>query len=526
MKDKFIITSFASADFREKFEEVAKPYNGNSRPLENILDMLKRPPLSCKTAVFEHDYVDKDYLDEFSAFYCKAFKVYPPRCVRILFFGEDLTGKEPLQLHAYSESFLGYVVLRPTDLQRVGRTLLRPPIQDKNNEFIHCLAEFETHVYGDCFEVSAMPFVQQDTQVGACAQASLWMLARYMSRRFGYRQYLPSEINVLAKSNLAMGRHFPASSGLTPYQVLDALQGMDFPAVIYDRSNIDACSLHINAAYPIKADGHNAHDRYLKELDNQRTAKLADITYRYIESALPVIIGTSDHALVVIGHTYKHTVDDAKAAIQRIPDFFVNNDNTGPYIRIPIFPTSASSKKLTFGNVQSIMAVLPREVTLRGEEAESMAISFIQEMLSSIPSEDSRGSIRDILCVYRPEFKPWLAQMESRTFLRKSVDYQKELKQEINRGSLVPAVGKKLRMLDYPKYVWITEISSPALLNYEDKSKRKCLGRVVVDSTAPAKTKGVLSAHFADLLHIENRDTGKLSLDIFEKSTPFHHILL
>jgi len=182
MEKTFIITTFQSHEFHQKFEEVAKPYNGNPKPLDNILDMLKGPPLSCKTAVFEYDYVDQDYLDEFSAFYSKSFKSYPSRCVRILFFDKDLTGREPLEIHAERDSFLGYMVLRPTDLQRVGRTLLRPPIQDGNSEFIHCVAPFRTHICGDCFVVSAMPFIQQDTQVGACAQASLWMLARYMSR--------------------------------------------------------------------------------------------------------------------------------------------------------------------------------------------------------------------------------------------------------------------------------------------------------------------------------------------------------
>ncbi|MBN2684208.1 MAG: hypothetical protein JXR40_02915, partial [Pontiellaceae bacterium] len=262
-----------------------------------------------------------------------------------------------------------------------------------------------------------------------------------------------------------------------------------------------------------------------KLLNDQRTAKLADITYRYLESSLPVIIGTWDHALVAIGHTCEPQVNKIKASIQRIPDFFVNNDNTGPYVKMPIFKKGTSGGGLTFEDVQSVIAILPREVTLRGEEAEGMAATYINELLA-FKVGSPPITIREWLENYRPEFAQLFNILEYRTYLRPSIQYQKDLKLEKRTGALPAKLADELRILDYPKYVWITEFSSPTLLNHTDKKDRKCLGRVIVDPTSPANTKGVIVAHFADMLYVENREEGIHTRKIFPHSTPFFHLLI
>ena len=150
------------------------------------------------TVIIEDDYVDKDYQDEFTAFYSRAFKIYTQRCTRLHFFAKDIpTDTSFLDLGRFREQYLGFIVLRPTDLQKIGRPILKPFINDPNTEFVSCKAKFYSHIAGEKFTIDAMPFIQQDTQVGACAQAALWMVARYMSQRFGYREFMPGEINYL-----------------------------------------------------------------------------------------------------------------------------------------------------------------------------------------------------------------------------------------------------------------------------------------------------------------------------------------
>ena len=501
--------------------KVIFPYQGNPRPVTTILSQLRTPSLSCQTAVFEYDYVDEDYQDEFACFYSKTFKKYPHRCTRVHFFSCAIPLKTRTGFDKYKNSYLGFMVLRPTDLQRVGRTILKPTLDDPNRQFINCTTSYSAHILGDDFRVQAMPFIQQDTQVGACAQASLWMLARYMSQRFGHRRFLPAEINALAKAHMAMGRPLPAESGLTPIQILDALQGMGFAAVIYLRENVDGCSKHIEIAFPVTG---QTPDEQSASMEQQRTAKLADIAYRYIESGLPVILCTKDHALVAIGHTYNPTVVNAKASIQRIPSFYTNNDNLGPYVEMPLIRQGGD---VSLPDVQMVISVTPLEATLRGEQAECMAMESIYSLLEEQPIPDqSSDKLRDILVRARPEFSTWFGCLEYRTYLIESVRLQQDLRIEISDDNIMRTVGEKLLVLDYPKYVWVTEISSSTLLNRPDKNQRNCLGRVFVDSTAPSRTAGVMAIHFADILLIQDRnDLTQADRYMFLNSTPFKHRL-
>lgn len=509
--------------FKTRLREAALPYTGNLRPINTTLKALLQPPLSCQTVVFEMDYVDKDYQSEFSAFYSRAFKNYPQRCVRLHFFSAKIPKRTKTTFGKYRKSYLGFMVIRPTDLQRMGRTVLTPPITDPNRQFVHCRARFTAHILGEEFTVDGMPFTQQDTPVGACAQASIWMLARYMSRRYGCREFLPAEINQLAKVRLAMGRPLPAERGLNSIQMLDALQGMGFSALSYSRTAVDDCSPHVERVFPVDPEADEESRK--KRRETQRLAKLADIAYRYIESGLPVLLGTANHALVAIGDTYD-PAEAAAVAIQRIPAFVVNNDNAGPYLEMPLFAPSPS--RLSFLEVQSVIAVVPPEVTLRGEEAEAMAAACIEEFLAAPLVGHQPKVYRDwIAGDLRPDLGACLSKLEYRTFLRPSVEFQADLRQDIKKGRLDRRLGQRLLRLDYPRFIWITEVSSLALLNQPQRQQRRCLGRVIVDSTAPAKTRGQMVIHFADFLQVLDRQRAEPPpWSYHPQTTPFAHKLL
>ena len=254
MNQIFHIEKFGTPEFDRRLRDEALPYNGNSTPVNFIFSALAQAPLKCVTVVFEKGYVDQDYQDELAVFYSKAFKDYPHRCTRLHFFAVEIPLGTTTHFSEYRDHYLGFMVLRPTDLQRVGRACLKPIVNDAGTEFITCTAEFTSHILRERFTVSALPFVQQDTQVGACAQACLWMLARYMSRRFGHREFLPAEVNQLAKSHRALGRHYPAETGLTFAQMLDALQGMSLSALSYPREMLNGSHQHVEQAFPISSD--------------------------------------------------------------------------------------------------------------------------------------------------------------------------------------------------------------------------------------------------------------------------------
>ncbi len=279
---------------------------------------------------------------------------------------------------------------------------------------------------------------------------------------------------------------------------------------------------HVEDAFSITADPNSQIDAYAEQLNRQRTAKLADIAYRYIESGLPVIFGTENHVLVGIGHKYDFSVL-ASTAIQRIPSFYVHNDNAGPYMEMPLF--GPKSDALTFDEIQFIIVVVPKEATLSAEEAERVAVSDIEVHLRRGPFDD-KPTIKDVLAAYRPEFALPLTKLEYRTYLHRSVDFQRDLRDDVVAGIFDPVVADKLIRLDYPKFLWITEVSSSQFLNYARKNERKCLGRVLVDSTAPALTRSVIASHFADYLMINDRQgppDAEPEVTVHRNSTPFVH---
>jgi len=520
MKKEFQTTKFPSPEFQQELRKCVIPYRGNPTPINHLFQALAAPPLNCKTVIFEREYVDKDYQDEYAAFYSRCFKKYPPRAVRLHFFTADLTDADIPRLEAVApaSAYLGFLVVRPTDLQRVGRTALKPILEHPDREFIHCLGEFQAHILGQTFTVKAMPFIQQDTQVGACAQASLWMVARYLSRRFGHREFLPGEINQFAKAKGGWGRILPAEKGLHWNQMLDALEAMGLSAWSYKVDEFDECSRHVDAALPIPPNStQKQQEQHLRQV---RLLKLADIAYRYIESGLPVIFGTSNHALVGIGHTYDCAAP-AQVAIQRIPAFLTHNDNTGPYEAMPI---STSAAGLTFAHVEDLIAVVPIEVTLRGEAAEVMARRAIGTFLKFPTGNPLFPTYKDLICQLRPEFGALVDKLEFRTFLAPSVDFQKKLRADSVGGQLSDAIARRLIELDYPKFIWVTEISSAALLNYPRREDRKCLGRVIVDSTAPSRTWGEMAVHFCDFVGMLDRQTGDApAWENVPNTTPFAH---
>ena len=495
-------------------------------PFDEIIRKLI--DLQCEEVLLELDYIDRDYLNEFSAFYSRCFKSYEKRCLRLHFFDKELADDAKGDFGKYSKtSYLGFVVLRPTDCNIVGRTMLKAD-PTSESRFITCTTKCSSHILGEQFGVDAMPFIQQDTQVGACAHAALWMLVRYMSKRFNLREFLPAEINKLAKSHLQLGREYPADKdGLTSEQILDALREMGFSPLFYEKSEMKKVGEFVETCFPRTLPDTfilpeevrvQAVNDYAAKSD---AAKLADIAYRYIESKLPVIFNFEDHAVVGIGHGYNWQ-QDAQLAIQRIPSFYIHNDGEGPYLECPLF--ERRNGYLSFLDVRSIITVTPPTATLSGENAETAARKAIKHLPTLLSQLDSLSglTIADLLAKANINM-PSSDGLEYRTYLLPSVELQMDLRgQQTTIGGLHPQVSEYLLRIDYPRFVWVTEVSCSEFLKKDKKENRRCIGRIISDSTAAKKTNCVMAIHFCDWLVISDRQ-GKSSdfSCLIDRSTPF-----
>ena len=187
---KLRILDFGSPDVKQK---ISKDYGlgdegrGFHVPFENILHTVERN--GCTAVIIEEDYVDKDYLDEYSHFYSTTFKTYARFCTRFHFFKGnirkdlDLSDKQDELLFTRSykdvlqKDYLGFCVIRPKETNKVSRTVISPYIEDPHKEFILTQSSCKIDLHGTMLKPRGMPFLHQDAQAGICASACLVMLS-------------------------------------------------------------------------------------------------------------------------------------------------------------------------------------------------------------------------------------------------------------------------------------------------------------------------------------------------------------
>jgi hypothetical protein len=366
---------------------ISKTKPPDANPVQRIFKILDR--LKCKTILIEENYIDKDYKAEFSAFYAKRFCVPSPYCVRLQFFSKmaSVVGKikvpnqvEDLLLD--DSAFLGYCIVRPTEYNRIGRTVIKYPTptpaqNTRINYHVTCQASFKTHLFGHELKVFGAPFIQQETQVSSCAHASLWVVGRYMHMLNYCEEILPDKINDLAKARQPQGRYYPAEAGLVPSQMLDALHGMGLSAIHYGIFDINDAAKTEPVDNTAQLQAQRAAEGYegiLAEPQiSPRTHFMARIVYPYVESGLPVILCLKKHVVVAIGHTLDIRANTGDT-INRVPSFLINDDSVGPYEEFPLAPEPTSLYDPE--DVTDIIAVLPTAAKLKGEYAEAAARAF------------------------------------------------------------------------------------------------------------------------------------------------------
>jgi hypothetical protein len=167
--------------------------------------------------------------------------------------------------------------------------------------------------------VRSLAFQQQDKAVAACATSALWAAFQASGKLFGHRIPSPAEITEMATRRVPLDtRTLPASSGLTPEQMADAIR---------------ACQLE-----PVLLGCGHARD-------------LRAAVYGYAAAGIPlVLVGLIEggkkpyprHAVTITGYRlggaarYEHLVSD------RITKLYAHDDAVGPFARMDFIDDDAS----------------------------------------------------------------------------------------------------------------------------------------------------------------------------------------
>ena len=406
------------------------------RPLMNILDLIK--DMGCNSIVIENEYIDEDYLAEYSSFYSKVFRSLSPKTQRLHFFTDLLTFEDLKDLSG--KGYLGFTAIRPTISCRTSRTILtlRSLKESGTEMYLLCRAKFPVNLSGSKLIVEGTPFIQQDSNIGVCAEAAIWMCSLYMHQKYQFPRFRIPTITRFATRYLMIG---PPRAGLITYQMLTALRDLGYSPLLFSSS---------------------------QEALNDTVQKI----YSYVESEIPVILLISiapskGHAVAVVGHSYNvnANISSSRSNIDMINAFYLQDDACGPYRTLTRTLNEGGDYSIV-DNVEGLIVPLLPEIVLQiGDVTDHFFQLIIKE------------NINKLFIYFEEEYKFSKNELDSlifRTYLRRSNDFKTSLPKEMN--NFFKLKYKAMRM---PKYIWVIELSTKELIK-----SGKIVGEIILDSTS------------------------------------------
>lgn len=225
------------------------------RYLESYLRLREE---RAQTIVIESPYVDRHYLEEYSGYYATALRQPPPKTTRIHVFKSNFNQAEldawlrvaatdgPASVEGKLQpDYLGFIVVRPIPAAPIGRTVLESyATSGTPSAALRVLKAARTrhrvHLCGLELVVCGVPFQQQDQAVGACATTAIWSALACVMRADGSRPVTPLAVTTAATRRLETERAFPAISGLTTSQMLDAIREFGYSPHMFEPGTGDA----------------------------------------------------------------------------------------------------------------------------------------------------------------------------------------------------------------------------------------------------------------------------------------------
>lgn len=517
-------------------------------PLRNILNYVQKN--GCNWVVAEFPYQDAEYLDEFKNFHSTVFRNYGRDCHRLHFFNNNsrrrgfinkyLDGKGDSERLGY----LGFSVIRPTERNRVGRTVLGLLEEEKtgiaNKAYITSSAKFTVTFGKTEITLRGVPYIQSDRRVMVCAHAALWTSLRIMHQKFGFPSHRPFEITKSAMRHRGQrGRMFP-SEGLTMGDMLNALINLNYSPV--------------SLAVPEDTKYLNGEDDTKREgMKKEFQDSLQSFIYNYLESGIPVISGVREkkknelkdigHTFTIVGHTLNKD-EEIKFGNEKIIEsrewvtgFIIQDDLIGPYQIIP-FQDKRNDLLAEYGK-ERISKYSIEDLTLAIIPIPS-SVSFPSEHIS-MWAKTALSTGRDVDYLYdkafqtKPEYAKELLEAHFkddkyiviRSQLMKSNYFKMSNRiccfDKTKEESMCSDLYEFYRDMDMPVFIWVCDITTSdemKLLN----GTLKNYGEIIFDATAyPESPIPYLSIHIPGIVKEVFVKNGKVSAEYskIEEDRPY-----
>lgn len=363
--------------------------------------------IGARFVIEETNYFDRDYLEEFSAFYGVGSQGYPNICRRLHFFGEAVTeelfrdaltsrvgsSERNESFKKLGDAYYGFSVIRPIPAAPFGRTVLAWYPQSEPPRVTNPSREYKVHLIGLPLTVTGLAWQQQDQGVSACATVGLWSMLH--ASAFNERHSIPTtaEITRAANKNLSFGSRVFPSRGLRVEQICEAIKELGLSPNTLD-GDIPSGSQH----YPF----------FFSK------SRFASTVAALVRSSYPCMIvgivrrpdGTvGGHTNVCLGFKEKNIPEaplqpGVSFLDQDIDHVYIHDDNLGPAVKFDIkiktmMETETEPKKDDDGNPIQYVSLSPfkkdadREAAtdVYGEIIPSKVLFAVENDLRSNPSE-------------------------------------------------------------------------------------------------------------------------------------------
>lgn len=367
---KFDDNTFADALSNEITSPEAVKSKEHFKYLLKYLGMVDG--LKAQYFIIEDNYISKDYLHDYAAYYAFCFHSYPKVCKRIHFFDTTLTEEmlnqavtgtlhTPLDLR---KNYLGFIVVKPIPETVIGFTLLRDYnfIETIPERVYWGLRKYKVHFFGYEFELESLAFQEQDAVLAACATTAIWSMLNKACLDSHTILKSPSEITKDAASISSDGSRLFPNRGLTVLQICQAISKSGLaPEVKGGDIYIEEVTVEEekeNERAEKEETDQVDKDQYQNDTSEQKrwlgkfvsnsfTKKLLN-AYSGIGIPVILVIQVPDekehglHAIAVSGFRYKPLEPVTEKGerpsffAENIEKIFAHDDQFGPFVRIPL----------------------------------------------------------------------------------------------------------------------------------------------------------------------------------------------
>ena len=387
-----------------------------------------------KAVLIERRYIDKDYRSTYYSFYAKKGQSYRPDCVRIHFFDGTVTfDPQALKLGGHPPNeiehhYFGYMVLRPTGIATIGRSVLSPDIRKGARGSI-ISADHKVHLLGYTMEVNGFPSMDQHIDISVCAHAACWSILRHYSERWHlYREFLTYDITTMA--------HQFDPGGLVPSKGLQV-------------SHAERV-FQVAGTYPV----HVTRD------DHPDPAFYRQLL-AYLESGFPLFAAMHQrkHAVALIGYDWKaadyQPIQQMDYAWNRVKSLVAVDDNHLPYLTVN---ADGSAGHYSATSIDAFIVALPEKIFYPADAVDRLAsrLFVLKSLLPDLPTKNE--SIVRYFITTGSALRRFVRSRES---------------------EFDPKLIEAVMTLPFAQFVWVVEIAKA-----EDWAKGWISARAVLDATA------------------------------------------